>query len=181
MARRVRRKLARPTYRNRKNRQVDAQKWILNLAIFCISIVIVGFMFSMGKRITTTAEKVPLSQISTIPPEERPIPYVVMEVLNGSGVGGVAQKFTNYIRQNGFDVIYTGNADRSDYDKTVLIARTADGQKLYDVNAILMLSADQLFQKLDSTLQVDVSLVIGKDFRSLPVFIKIEEMGEKLF
>jgi len=63
----------------------------------------------------------------------------------------------------------------------VLIARTADVQKLYDVNAILMLSADQLFQKLDSTLQVDVSLVIGKDFRSLPVFIKIEEMGEKLF
>ena len=69
-----------------------------------------------------------------------------MEVLNGSGVGGVAQKFTNYIRQNGFDVIYTGNADRSDYDKTVLIARTADGQKLYDVNAILCFPLTNFFR-----------------------------------
>lgn len=168
----------RPAYRKSKRRPVDLQKWFLNLAIFSISVVIVGFIFSMGKRFSNTGEKVTLSQVNVIPPEERPASLTVIEVMNGSGVPGLGQKFTNYLRQNGYDVIATGNADRSDYESTHLIARTEGTGKIQNVNTTLMLEADKLYQDIDSTLQVDLTLIIGRDYQHLPVYNKILDIGE---
>jgi len=168
----------RPTYRKNKRRSVDHQKWFLNLAIFSISVVIVGFILSMGKRFNNPNEKITMSQVNVIPPDERPIPYIVIEVLNGTDVPGLAQKFTNFLRQNGYDVISTGNADYSGYEKTMLITRTADVTKLREVNGTLLLDSDQLFQKIDSTLQVDLTLIVGKDYQRLPVYSKIIAIGE---
>ena len=168
----------RSTYRKSKRRPVDLQKWFLNLAIFSISVLIVGFIFSMGKRFSNTGEKVTLSQVNVIPPDERPTSLTVIEVLNGSGVAGLGQKFTNYLRQNGYDVIATGNADRSDYESTHLIARTEGTGKIQNVNTTLMLEADKVYQNLDSTLQVDLTLIIGRDYQHLPVYSKILAIGE---
>ncbi|HRS51923.1 MAG TPA: LytR C-terminal domain-containing protein [Candidatus Marinimicrobia bacterium] len=175
---RSRNRRKRPTYRKNKRRAVDLQKWFLNLAIFSISVVIVGFIFSMGKRFNSPGEKLTMSQVNVIPPEERPIPYIVIEVLNGTDVPGLARKFTNFLRQNGYDVISTGNADGSNYEKTMLITRTADVTKLREVNGTLLLDSDQLFQKIDSTLQVDLTLIVGKDYQRLPVYSKIMGIGE---
>ena len=175
---RSRNRRKRPTYRKNKRRAVDLQKWFLNLAIFSISVVIVGFIFSMGKRFNSPGEKLTMSQVNVIPPEERPIPYIVIEVLNGTDVLGLARKFTNFLRQNGYDVISTGNADGSNYEKTMLITRTADVTKLREVNGTLLLDSDQLFQKIDSTLQVDLTLIVGKDYQRLPVYSKIMGIGE---
>lgn len=177
MSRRYNRK-KRPSYRRSKRKQVDLQKWFLNLAIFSIAVVIVGFIFSMGKRLTNPGEKLTLSQVNMISPDERPMPYTVIEVLNGTGVSGLGQKFTNYLRQNGYDVISTGNADNSNYDNTLLIARTADVTKLQEVNSAILLDPDKLFQKIDSSLQVDLTLIIGKDYQRLPVYTKILAIRE---
>jgi calcineurin-like phosphoesterase len=169
----------RPTYRKTKRRQVDFQKWFLNLAIFSIAVVIVGFIFSMGRRFNAPGEKVTLSQVNVIPPDERPTSALtVIEVLNGSGVSGLGQKFTNYLRQNGYDVIATGNADRSNYEHTHLIARTEGSAKIRDVNTTMMLEADKLYQDMDSTLHVDLTLIIGRDYQHLPVYQKILDIGE---
>lgn len=168
----------RSPYRKSKRRQVDLQKWFLNLAIFSISVVIVGFIFSMGKRISSPGEKLTLSQVNVIPPDDRPMPYTVIEVLNGTNVNGLGQKFTNYLRQNGYDVISTGNADHSNYENTMLIARTADVTKLREVNGTILLDSDKLFQKTDSSLQVDLTLIIGKDYQGLPVYAKIMAIRE---
>jgi len=167
-----------PKYRQSKRRQVDWQKWFLNLAIFSISVVIVGFIFSMGKRIGAPGEKLTLSQVNVIPPDDRPMPYTVIEVLNGTQIDGLGQKFTNYLRQNGYDVISTGNADGSDYEKTMLIARTTNITKLREVNGTILLDSDQLFQKIDSSLQVDLTLIIGKDYQRLPIYAKIMAIRE---
>jgi calcineurin-like phosphoesterase len=169
----------RPAYRKNKRQRIDLQKWFLNLAIFSISVVIVGFIFSMGKRFNSPGEKVTLSQVNVIPPDERPATAsTVIEVLNGSGVAGLGQKFTNFLRQNGYDVIATGNADRSDYESTHLIARTEGNGKIQNVNMALMLEADKLYQAIDSTLQVDLTLIIGRDYQHLPVYAKILDIGE---
>ncbi len=174
----ARRKSKRPTYRRRKKSNFDLQKWLLNLVIFCLAIVVVGFIFSMGKRFSNPREKITLSQTNTLPAEQQPFKEIVVEVLNGCGTPGVAQKFTNYLRQNGFDVIYTGNADRQDYASTILIGRTP-GNKIAAVNAVMLLEADRLFTKVDSTVQADLTLVIGKDYAKLPVYRRILEIGEK--
>lgn len=156
------------------------QKWLLNLVIFCLAIVVVGFIFSMGKRFTSSQQKVQLSQVNTISNEKQPVvaaKTVVVEVLNGCGVPGIAQQFTNYLRQEGFDVINTGNADRSDYTSTILVER-AGGNKVASVNAVMLLEQDHLLTRIDSSVQVDVSLIIGKDYNRLPVYRRIQEIKE---
>jgi hypothetical protein len=178
--RRSSRKLRKPSYKRRKHRQLDLQKWLLNLVIFCLAIVVVGFIFSMGKRFTGSQEKVQLSQVNTMSTEKQPVVAVkpvIIEVLNGCGVPGVAQQFTNYLRQEGFDVIYTGNADRNDYSGTILVART-NNNAITSVNTVMMLEQERLLTRIDSSVQADVSLIIGKDYNRLPVYHHIQEIKE---
>ena len=45
---------------------------------------------------------------------------VQVEVLNGCGISGVGDKFTDIIRSKGFDVVKTGNYMSFDIDKTLI-------------------------------------------------------------
>jgi len=156
----------------------DIQKWLLNLAIFSLSVVIIGFIYSMGKRVVQNPNKVVLTQVDEFVPANVPYQGIVIEVLNGCGVPGIAQKFTNYLRAEGFDVIYTGNADRMDYPGTVLIERVDSRDKSGEVNRTLQLSPQAVIQKLDLSLQVDLTLILGRDYSQLPVYQKVLALRE---
>ena len=156
----------------------DIQKWFLNLAIFSLSVVIVGFIFSMGKRLVQNPDKVVLSQVNEVIPDSRPYQWIVIEVLNGCGTPGLAQKFTNFLRSEGFDVIYTGNADRMDYLNTFLIERVDSPEKTEEVNNILALHPERITEDLDPSLHVDLSLVLGKDYNRLPVYQRVLALRE---
>ena len=45
-----------------------------------------------------------------------------IQVLNGSGIAGEAAKLKDLLEQEGFSVESTGNADKNDYEKTVVRA-----------------------------------------------------------
>ncbi|MCK4715256.1 MAG: LytR C-terminal domain-containing protein [Candidatus Marinimicrobia bacterium] len=177
----ARRTVKRSNYKKRKKtniRNPDIQKWFLNLAIFSLSIVIVGFIFSMGKRLVQNPDKVVLSQVNEVIPNTVPYQGIVIEVLNGCGVPGLAQKFTNFLRSEGFDVMYTGNADRIDYPNTQLIERVDDSEKTNEVNDVLMLHPQRLSSDLDPSLHVDLTLILGKDYNRLPVYEKVLALRE---
>jgi len=166
--------------RNKKNnvQNPDIQKWFLNLAIFSLSVVIVGFIFSMGKRLVQNPNKVVLSQVNEVIPDSVPYQGIVIEVLNGCGTPGLAQKFTNYLRSEGFDVIYTGNADRMDYSNTLLIERVDNSDKTEEVNAALALHPGRVNVNHDLSLHVDLTLILGKDYNRLPVYDKVLALRE---
>jgi hypothetical protein len=177
----ARRTVKRSNYRKRKKTNVnnpDIQKWFLNLAIFSLSIVIVGFIFSMGKRLVQNPDKVVLSQVNEVIPDTVPYQGIVIEVLNGCGIPGLAQKFTNFLRSEGFDVIYTGNAARTDYSSTQLIERVDDSEKTSEVNGVLMLHPQRLSSDIDPSLHVDLTLILGKDYNRLPVYDKVLALRE---
>lgn len=179
MPRQTRRPSKRTHYKRRKQPKFDLQKWLLNVVIFCLAIVVVGFIFSMGKRFSDAPAKVQLSQVSSMPsaPATARFQPIVVEVLNGCGTSGIAQQFTNYLRQEGFDVIYTGNADHQNYNATIMIEHT-DQNKMAGLNAVLLLEAGRLYTKIDSSVQADVTLIIGKDYAQLPVYRRIQEIKE---
>lgn len=177
----ARRTVKRSNYKKRKKTNVhnpDIQKWFLNLAIFSLSIVIVGFIFSMGKRLVQNPDKVVLSQVNEVIPDTVPYQGIVIEVLNGCGVPGLAQKFTNFLRSEGFDVIYTGNAARVDYSNTQLIERVDDSEKIREVNEVLMLHPQRLSSDIDPSLHLDLTLILGKDYNRLPVYEKVLALRE---
>lgn len=87
---------------------------------------------------------------------------VTVEVLNGGGVPGVAGTVRDLLRDEGFDVVYSGNASSFDHASTVVIDRTSRGE---GAEAIAhSIGASELRVEPDSTLLVDVTVVIGADW-----------------
>lgn len=132
----------------------------------------------MGKRIVQNPDKVVLSQVNEVIPDSVPYQGIVIEVLNGCGTPGLAQKFTNYLRSEGFDVIYTGNADHLNYPNTLLIERVDNSGKTDEVNKALDLNSGQITVNLDPSLHVDLTLILGKDYNRLPVYEKVLALRE---
>jgi hypothetical protein len=92
---------------------------------------------------------------------------IQVEVLNGCGVSGVASKFTNYLRQNGFDVIESGNFENFDVSESFVIDRTGNLQNALEVAAALGISERQVIQQITPDYYVDAYLVLGADYPTL--------------
>jgi LytR cell envelope-related transcriptional attenuator len=104
------------------------------------------------------------------PPEPRahayPIPSperrVTVEVLNGTKRAGVARVATRMLRHRGLDVVYFGNADEA-VDSTWVIVRRGDLGRGREVR--LALGVGHIRVEPDTFRRVDVSVVLGADFR----------------
>jgi len=90
---------------------------------------------------------------------------IKIEILNGCGKAGVAKKMTDMLRKSGFDVVNTENADHFGYARTLAIDRT--GLKVLGsrVAEEIKIKEDCVLSKPDPTRVVDVSVVIGQDFK----------------
>jgi hypothetical protein len=87
---------------------------------------------------------------------------IVVEVLNGTTRSGVARAATRMLRRRGIDVVYFGNAERA-ADSTRVIVRRGDPDRGRQVR--LALGAGRIVVEPDTLRRVDVSVVLGEDFR----------------
>jgi hypothetical protein len=88
---------------------------------------------------------------------------IVVEVLNGSDRTGLARLGARRLRRMGFDVVYFGNADPPRVDTTrVLLRRGEPGQAERVRDA---LGAGAVSTRLDTLRRVDVTVILGPDFR----------------
>ncbi len=90
-----------------------------------------------------------------------------MEVLNGCGLLGAADKYTDYLRRCRFDVVQIGNYISYDIEKSIVIDRTGNMFNAFKVADSLGIDYKNVIQQMSSKYFLDVSLVIGKDFNSL--------------
>jgi hypothetical protein len=92
---------------------------------------------------------------------------VQVEVLNGSRRQGAARTATRMLRRQGLDVVFLGNAD-SMADSTRIIVRRGDPNKARYVAQAL--GAGKVVVETDTFRRVDVSVILGDDFRPrLPI------------
>jgi hypothetical protein len=84
-----------------------------------------------------------------------------VQVLNGSGEGGVASRVASYLREGGFQVVEVKNADRSDYFATLVVARRGDLEPAQIVARYLG-GPPIIRQAWDSDL-AEVTVVLGSD------------------
>jgi hypothetical protein len=95
-----------------------------------------------------------------------------VEVLNGCGEYGVAERVTDWLREEGFDIVYFGNADSFEYEKSLLIDRSGRPEFVGEVATVL--GCDNIERKFKGMLLLDVTVIVGKDWRVL----RLEETGE---
>ena len=91
-----------------------------------------------------------------------------IKVLNGCGVNGVADLYTNFLRNYGYDVIDYGNALNFDYSKTQLIIHNQNNEDfLYEVVDLLKVKPIDIKHNYNKNIFYDITLIIGKDYDSL--------------
>ncbi|GAI74930.1 unnamed protein product, partial [marine sediment metagenome] len=109
-------------------------------------------------------------QLATDIYESNPILNIKVEVLNGCGEKGIAAKISDFLRTEHIDVVRSENADNFDYEKTVLIQRSYDFSNLKTVAKTLdfdITNEEQVITQPSSTADVDITLILGKDYRSV--------------
>lgn len=91
-----------------------------------------------------------------------------IEVLNGCGVDGVARKFADYLKKQGFDPVTVTNFERHDIPRTMVIDRTSNtsvhGRKVAES---LGLSDDYVSYLASPERLVAVSVIIGQDYKGI--------------
>ncbi len=85
-----------------------------------------------------------------------------VQVLNGCGAEGAADKMTDFLRAKNFDVKNTGNAASWNYPFTLVISRTADMKVANQIARVLRTDHIVLIRKEDRT--YDVTVIIGPDY-----------------
>ena len=88
-----------------------------------------------------------------------------VEVLNGSGVPGVAGHATELLRDQGFDVVYFGNESSFGRDSSVVLDRTHKDGALEMVRQSLGIAAART--DLNASLLVDVTVLLGGDWEAV--------------
>ena len=92
---------------------------------------------------------------------------IQVEVLNGCGVSGVAEKLTDYLRTNNIDVVNLGNYRSFEIENSIIIGRN---EKIYNaekVAAIVGLDEQNIIQQINPDYLLDVTFILGKDYRDL--------------
>lgn len=95
-------------------------------------------------------------------PPSGPESAVRVEVLNGSGLPGRARDATERLRSQGYDVVYFGNASDGPWATSRVIDRVGHRERAEGVARALGIR--EVRTQVDSTLLLDATVVIGKDW-----------------
>lgn len=133
---------------------------LITLIIF-LSAVVVFLSYSLYLKIQNISESKNKSA------HEVASAIIQVEVLNGCGVEGVAAKFTDYLRQNNFDVVQVGNYTSSNIDETMVIDRIGNRANAEKLANVLGIEKRNIVQQLNKDYFLDATLVIGKDYNKL--------------
>lgn len=140
-------------------------KFLLKASIVLCSIISVFMLLSFILRLNSTPMNTKLSDKT----ESRGFnKNIQLNVLNASGVPGIASKTRNHLRQLGFDVVEIGNYDML-VDSTVIIDRLGDRTSSYKLSKAVGLDESKIETVIDSSLYLRATLILGKDFSNLRV------------
>jgi hypothetical protein len=93
--------------------------------------------------------------------------WVRIEILNGTDQPGVAAQTRDLLQSQGWQVVSIGDADRSDYGRTLIINYGVPDELVEQVGSDLELDPTlSSLQGLNVSAPVDVRIVVGRDFLS---------------
>lgn len=156
-----------------KKPPVPFSEMVINWVIIILAVVILVFFASMLWKMFYGNKEKTVHEPSAQEPVEAVQEIIHLEVLNGCGVKGVAGQFTDYLRSQGFDVVNTGNYRNFDVDSSFVIDRRSMrlnyGKRIAES---LGIKSNRVNRILSEELDLEATLVLGKDYRSLAGFIQ---------
>lgn len=92
---------------------------------------------------------------------------IQVEVLNGVGATGIATRFTNILRESGFDVVETGNFEHFNVEKSYVISRVDNAENAKRIAQVLNIDPEQIIVLASNDFFLDATIVIGADWKEL--------------
>ena len=89
---------------------------------------------------------------------------IVLEILNGTGISGLASRTAQLYQSYGYDVDIVGNADSDDFDKTLIFDRTGNIGLAQKAASVINCQRIETDIYLENTGGIDVTIILGKDF-----------------
>ncbi|MBT9143473.1 MAG: Transcriptional regulator LytR [Dehalococcoidia bacterium] len=87
---------------------------------------------------------------------------ITVEILNGSGLPGIATAVANKLKAEGFNVLRVGNADSSDFETSQVISRVENMDAAKAV--AIMLPGAHLLKEENPEKGVHVTVIVGKNY-----------------
>lgn len=160
--------------KNQENKKINYFFIIFSILIFVfIFFFIFFFIFLKNKKNRNLSEKNINKKIENKINKNflSPTPNIIfdkkqikIEILNGSGIPGQAQKMADYLKEKGYENIKTGNAENYTYEKLNIFIKK-DLEKFEEIlkNEIEKDYPEASFSNtLDKEYNFDVKIIIGK-------------------
>lgn len=91
-----------------------------------------------------------------------------VQILNGCGKTGIAKRASDYLTKNDCEIRDVGNADRQDYRFSEIVNRGNNATAARDLAKLVGIDPAKIKKKAGAPgLDVDVTLIIGADYRRL--------------
>ena len=87
-----------------------------------------------------------------------------IQVLNGCGIDGTANKMGDFLRSKGFDVKNKGNASTSNYPFTLIVSRKKDMAVARQIAEALGVESDKVLLMRNGDETYDVTVFVGPDY-----------------
>jgi len=138
---------------------------LLNISIFLLASVIIYMGYSIFIKLSNDRNKFEDQASDQIASD-----IIQVEVLNGCGVSGVADRFTDFLRTNNLDVVKSGNYISDDVSESLVIDRSGNMANAFKTAKTLGIKSENVIQQLNKDYFLDVSIVIGRDYFNLTPF-----------
>jgi calcineurin-like phosphoesterase len=149
------------------------KNYFLNVLIVLLAVLTFYLFYSFIKRSTTNQSDVKIetkdtsaSQLTRQPSNQT----LQIDVQNGTGVQGLGNKFMEYLRSSGFDVVEMGNFSSSDIKTSMVIDRAGNMKNAARVASTLGISDKYVIQQVNKNYFLDATVVIGRDYNELNPF-----------
>jgi hypothetical protein len=147
---------------NNKKKEHYSKNLTLNASIIILILINVYLGYTTTKTVTSyyNNNQYELSKDSTTS-------KIQIEVLNGCGKTGVADKLTDYLRAKGFDVVRLGNYRSFEIENSIVISRNDKIQNAEKVATVVGLNHENVIQQINPEYLLDVTFILGKDYKNL--------------
>ncbi|MBO6575726.1 MAG: LytR C-terminal domain-containing protein [Rhodothermales bacterium] len=95
---------------------------------------------------------------------------IQVDVRNGCGVSGLADRMTDYLRDHGFDVVEAGNHSSYDESSTYVLDRIGNPRAAEALARAVGLPADRVREDIQPDYFLDATIVIGADYAAIHPF-----------
>ncbi len=143
----------------RKRTAVHLVSWLF------VGMVVLFVLLLLGQFVSRTMLSHPISgEMDKAAMEVHKGERIQINVLNGSGRKGIAQKFTDFLRARKFDVVHSDNFTDTNVEHTYIVDRMHDSASARKIAYALGVEDKFVRTEVDTEEYVQADIVIGKDY-----------------